>query len=48
MFFGSRKRRKSAGSVWDPTDPPPDEMAESEFVPWRAWRRAAEGDARVE
>jgi hypothetical protein len=47
MFFGSRKRRKSAGSVSHPGGPRPDDMAEPESVPWRAWRCAAQKATRA-
>jgi hypothetical protein len=47
MFFGSRKRRKSAGGVSHPSDPAPSQTAEPEFVPWRAWRSAAQKATRA-
>jgi hypothetical protein len=47
MFFGSRKRRKSAGGVSHPSDPAPSQTAEPELVPWRAWRSAAQKATRA-
>ena len=47
MFFGSRKRQKSAGGVSHPSDPAPSQTAEPEFLQWRAWRRAAQKATRA-
>jgi hypothetical protein len=47
MFFGSRKRRDSAGGVSHPSDPAPSQTAEPEFVRWRAWRSAAQKATRA-
>jgi hypothetical protein len=47
MFFGSRKRRKSAGGVSHPSAPAPSQTAEPEFVQWRAWRCAAQKATRA-
>jgi hypothetical protein len=48
MFFGSRKRHKSAGGVSHPSAPAPSSTAEpEELVPWRAWRSAAQKATRV-
>jgi hypothetical protein len=47
MFFGSRKRRRSAGGVPHPSDPAASQTSEPEFVPWRAWRCAAQRTTRT-
>jgi hypothetical protein len=47
MFFGSRKRRRSAGGVPHPSDPASRRSAEPELVPWRAWRSAAQKATRA-
>lgn len=47
MFFGSRRRRRSAGSVSRPSDPAPSRMTQPEFVQWRAWRCAAQKARRA-
>ena len=47
MFFGSRKRRKSAGGVSHPSDPTPSQTTEPESVQWRAWRRATQKATRT-
>jgi hypothetical protein len=47
MFFGSRKRHQSAGGVPHPSDSAPSQMAELEFVPWHAWRCAAQKATRA-
>jgi hypothetical protein len=47
MFFGSRKRRTSAGGVSHPSDPAPRQTAEAEVVPWRAWRCATQKTTRA-
>jgi hypothetical protein len=47
MLFGSRKRRKSDGGVSHPSDPARSQLAEPEFVQWRAWRCAAQKATRA-
>jgi hypothetical protein len=47
MFFGSRKRRRSAGGVSHPSDPGPSRSVEPAVVPWRAWRSAAQKATRA-
>jgi hypothetical protein len=47
MFFGSRKRRTSAGGVSHPSGPAPSRMAEPESVQWHAWRCAAQKATRA-
>ena len=47
MFFGSRKRRTSAGGVSHPSGPAPSRMGEPESVQWRAWRCAAQKATRA-
>jgi hypothetical protein len=47
MFFGSRKRRRSAGGVSHPSDPAPSQTAERELVLLRAWRSAAQKATRA-
>jgi hypothetical protein len=47
MFFGSRKRHTPAGGVPHPSDPAPSQTPESQFVPWRIWRRAAQKTTRA-
>jgi hypothetical protein len=47
MFFGSRKRRKSARGVSHPSDTAPSRTAEPEFMQWRAWRCAAQKATRA-
>jgi hypothetical protein len=47
MFFGSRKRRKSAGGASHPSDPASHQTTERHSEQWDAWRFAAQRATRA-
>jgi hypothetical protein len=47
MFFGSRKRQKSAGGASHLSDPAANESGERQSWQWQMWRRSAQAVTRA-